>query len=48
MLKLLGRFLLALLVSMAIGVVVGTVVRMRLEQPEEYLGAHPVLEERIG
>ena len=47
--KLLGRLLLALLVSLLFGVVVGTALRLRLERPAIYIGlAAPSLPLDIG
>ena len=41
MLKLLTRIAWALLASLMIGFVIGTVLRVRLERPVEYLGRLP-------
>ena len=41
MLKLLTRIVWALLASLMIGLAIGTVMRIRLERPVEYLGGLP-------
>jgi hypothetical protein len=37
--KWLGRLVLALLLSLCVGLVIGTVIRARLERPVHYLGS---------
>ena len=48
MLKLLGRIMLALLLSLVIGLALGTLLRLRMERPVEYLGALPATAERVA
>jgi hypothetical protein len=45
-LKWLGRLGLALLLSLAIGLAIGTVLRMRMERPTVYLGSQPPVDGR--
>ncbi len=39
--RLLRKLLLALLLSLGIGLLIGTWIRLRLERPVRYIGSHP-------